>query len=48
VERGLVAESMPAAWRVIDHGPFARKCPVPTTPPPVEEPPAGEPPAGEL
>jgi hypothetical protein len=52
-KRGLDAASMPAAWRVIDHGPFAKKCPVSTTPPPVEEPPAEEPPveeppAGEL
>ena len=42
VERGEVAASMPAAWRVIDHGPFAKKCPVLATTPPVEEPPAGE------
>ena len=42
VERGRDAASMPPAWRVIDHGPFAKKCPVPATPPPVDEPPAGE------
>ena len=42
VERGLDVESMPAAWRVIDHGPFAKKCPPPTTPPTGEQPPADE------
>jgi hypothetical protein len=42
VDRGRDAASMPAAWRVIDHGPFAKKCPVPATPPPADEPPAGE------
>ena len=42
VDRGLVASAMPAAWRVIDHGPFAKKCPPPTTPPTGEQPPADE------
>jgi hypothetical protein len=42
VDRGRDAASMPAAWRVVDRGPFAKKCPVPATPPPADEPPAGE------
>jgi len=44
VKRGLDAASMPAAWRVIDHGPFAKKCPVPTTPPTTEPPATEQPP----
>ena len=39
VARGLDAAALPAAWKVTDHGPFAKKCPVPA-PPKTEKPPA--------
>jgi hypothetical protein len=41
-KRGLDADELPAAFKVIDRGPVARCAPPAEEPPPVEEPPAGE------